>query len=117
MISALSFAAVNTPVDGAPSAGAVLLVPPGTLTTSKYTRDAEMSYYLSGITLPDNEKGLSVPLTNVKVDNEYNLKILTHFPPPDYTAYDSENPQVSRLLFFDPSNPPWHGAHVQLLLF
>ena len=70
MISALSFAAVNTPVDGAPSSGAVLLVPPGTLTTSKYTRDAEMSYYLSGITLPDNEKGLSVPLTNVKVDNE-----------------------------------------------
>ena len=44
--------------------------------------------------LPDNESSLKVPLTNVRVDNEYNLRILTHFPPPDYTAYDSENPQV-----------------------
>lgn len=51
MISALSFAAVNTPVDGAPDSGAVLLVPPGTLTTSKYTRPSEMNFFLSGISV------------------------------------------------------------------
>ena len=94
MISALSYAAVNTPVDGAPDAGAVLLVPPGTFTTSKYTRPAEMNFNLSGIPLKDNESSLAVPLTNVRSDNEYNLRILTHFPPADYTSYDSENPQV-----------------------
>ena len=95
MISALSYAAVNTPVDGAPDAGAVLLVPPGTFTTSKYTRPAEMNFNLSGIPLGDNESSLAVPLTNVRSDTEYNLRILTHFPPADYTKYDSENPQVT----------------------
>lgn len=106
MISALSFAAVNVPVGGAVSAGAALLVPPGTLTTSKYTRHAEMTYNMSGIKLPDNEKGLVVPLNNVRVDNTYNLRIMTHYPPADYTAYDSENPQASHMPPTDPTNTP-----------
>jgi hypothetical protein len=50
-----------------------------------------MNFFLSGIS---DHGAIPFPLDNVRSDSTYGLKILTHFPPPDYTAYDSENPQV-----------------------
>lgn len=42
-----------------------------------------------------SDKGdIPFPLDNVRSDSMYGVRVLTHYPPADYTDYDSENPQV-----------------------
>lgn len=91
IFAALSWAGVYTPVGGAPSGG-VLLVPPGT-NLIQYTDPSHMNFFMSGIA--QGNESIPFPLDNVRTDSMYGVKILTHFPPADYTNYDSENPQVT----------------------
>jgi hypothetical protein len=94
MIACLSAAGVYTPIGGHHSANAVLLVPPGMLTLTKFTRKSEMHFSVSGVPLPVNEDSLRIPLTNVREDRDYGLKILTHTPPLNISEYGTYNPQV-----------------------
>lgn len=82
LLAAASKANLYTPAGSSRDGMAVMIVPPGMMDLSKFTRESEMNFSVSGLTAAEHGK-LSMPLSNVVEDRVSNLKIMVHIPAPN----------------------------------
>lgn len=92
LLAAAAKANLYTPTGARRQKLATMIVPPGMMDLTKYTRQCNMQFSISG--LKTTEQGtISLPLSNGVEDKISGLRILVHMPPPS-NANGAAHPQV-----------------------
>ena len=94
LMAILAKSQIYTPNSRNRSAPGLLMVPPGCLDLSRFTRPSEMNYSISGLRAAENGK-VQLPLSNVYQDPTTGIKVLTHYPVVD-NSLGAANPQVKQ---------------------
>lgn len=83
LLAAAAKANLYTPTGARRDSMSVMIVPPGMMDITKYTRESDMKFSVSGLS-KDRHGKINMPLSNVLEDKTSNLRILVHVPPPSF---------------------------------
>lgn len=96
LAAAIARANIYTPTGASREKPAVMLVPPGMIDLTRFTKESEMTYSVTGLRTDDGKNKITLPLPNVMEYPDANIKVMVHMPPASFREHGAAHPQVEQ---------------------
>lgn len=95
LAASMAKANIYTPTGKSRVKPSVLLVPPGLVDLTRYTKQSDMYYSITGLKTDDGKNKVDIPMKDVLEYPDANgLRVLVHKPPPLFRSGGAAYPQV-----------------------